>query len=62
MEKYPPKNIIVNTYEIKRIKESTNTALATKILEKAFEQFSKKHYSKLIKKFNISYRSLCEEN
>ena len=44
--------------QIKRKKESTNTALATKILEKAFEQFSKKHYSKLIKKFNISEEEL----
>lgn len=40
--------------QLKRKKPTDHTHLASQIIEKSFEQFSKKHYDKLLKKFNIN--------
>ncbi|RLD29869.1 MAG: RNA polymerase sigma-54 factor [Bacteroidetes bacterium] len=40
--------------QLKNKKHTPNVGLATYIIEKAFDQFSKKHYKKLLKKFNIN--------
>ncbi|MDC0008215.1 RNA polymerase factor sigma-54 [bacterium] len=40
--------------QLKRKETSTSIALAIVILEKSFDQFSKKHYKKLIQKHNIT--------
>jgi len=40
--------------QLQRKTPTEHTALAAQIIEKSFEQFSKKHYDKLLKKFNIS--------
>ncbi len=40
--------------QLKRKQETPDRILAISILEKAFEHFVKKHYKKLIQKFNIS--------
>lgn len=40
--------------QLKRKTPTEHSALAAQIIEKSFEQFSKKHYDKLLKKFNIS--------
>src|SRR5690606_13307509 len=44
--------------QLRRKEPTASTELATAILEKSFEQFSKKHYSKLIQKHNISEEEL----
>ncbi len=45
--------------QIKRKKRSDlNVYLAEKIIEKTFEEFSKKHYKKIIKKFDITEEEL----
>ncbi len=46
--------------QLKRKKENPNIVLAINILENAFEQFVKKHYNKLLQKFNISKIELKE--
>lgn len=40
--------------QLQRKVQTPHTEYAAKIIENAFEQFSKKHYQKLLKKFNIS--------
>lgn len=40
--------------QLKRKTQNTNVELATDIIDKAFEQFSKKHYKKLLHKFSIT--------
>ena len=40
--------------QLKRKNQHPDVELATNIIEKAFEQFSKKHYKKLLQKFDIS--------
>ncbi len=40
--------------QLQRKTQTPHTECAAKIIENAFEQFSKKHYQKLLKKFNIS--------
>ena len=40
--------------QLHRKNKTPNTELATNIIEKAFDQFTKKHYKKLLHKFNIS--------
>lgn len=40
--------------QLKRKTPSANTLLASQIIEKSFEQFSKKHFEKLLKKFDIN--------
>ncbi len=40
--------------QLKRKEENKNRALAIEILETSFDHFVKKHYSKLLQKFNIS--------
>jgi RNA polymerase sigma-54 factor len=40
--------------QLQRKTQTQHTEYAIKIIENAFEQFSKKHYQKLLKKFNIS--------
>ena len=44
--------------QLKRKEPTPNTELAIAILEKSFEQFSKKHYAKLIQKHNVSEETL----
>ncbi len=44
--------------QIKRRKKTTSTVLATRIIDDAFELFSKKHYEKLISKYGISEENL----
>jgi len=44
--------------QLKRKEVTPNVELATAILEKSFEQFTKKHYKKLIQKHNISEEEL----
>jgi len=40
--------------QLHRKTQTPNTALASKIIELGFEQFTKKHYKKLLQKFSIS--------
>lgn len=40
--------------QLHRKEKNTNVELAIDIIDKAFEQFSKKHYKKLLQKFDIS--------
>jgi RNA polymerase sigma-54 factor len=40
--------------QLKRKPPSANTRLASQIIEKSFEQFSKRHFEKLLKKFDIN--------
>ena len=40
--------------QLKRKKQEPDVELATKIIETAFEQFTKKHYKKLLQKFDIT--------
>ncbi|MBL4887858.1 MAG: RNA polymerase factor sigma-54 [Flavobacteriaceae bacterium] len=44
--------------QLKRKSLKNEIVLATKILEQAFDHFSKKHYNKLLQKFNISETEL----
>jgi len=44
--------------QLQRKIQTPHTEYAAKIIENAFEQFSKKHYQKLLKKFNISEHQL----
>ncbi len=44
--------------QLKRKTQHPDVELATNIIEKAFEQFSKKHYKKLLQKFDISENQL----
>lgn len=44
--------------QLKRKKQHPDVKLATNIIEKAFEQFTKKHYKKLLQKFDISETQL----
>ena len=44
--------------QLQRKTQTPHTECAAKIIENAFEQFSKKHYQKLLKKFNISEQQL----
>jgi RNA polymerase sigma-54 factor len=44
--------------QLKNKKHTSSIELATNIIEKAFDQFSKKHYKKLLKKFNINENQL----
>ena len=44
--------------QLQRKNQSPEVELATEIIEKAFEQFSKKHYKKLLQKFDISEAQL----
>jgi len=44
--------------QLKRKETSPNIELAISILEKSFEQFTKKHYKKLLQKHNISEEQL----
>lgn len=46
--------------QLKRKDPTPNTELAIAILEKSFEQFTKKHYAKLIQKHNVSEATLKE--
>lgn len=46
--------------QLKRKDPTQSTELAIAILEKSFEQFSKKHYAKLIQKHNVSEETLKE--
>ncbi|HAT65753.1 MAG TPA: RNA polymerase sigma-54 factor, partial [Flavobacteriaceae bacterium] len=46
--------------QLKRKEEEPSVQLATKIIETAFDQFTKKHYKKLISKFDISEDQLRE--
>ncbi|WP_394747400.1 RNA polymerase factor sigma-54 [Spongiimicrobium salis] len=46
--------------QLKRKETSPSIALAIRILEKSFEQFTKKHYQKLLQKYNISEEELKE--
>lgn len=46
--------------QLKRKKPNSAINLAIEILEQSFEQFSKKHYTKLIQKFNITENALKE--
>ena len=40
--------------QLHRKTQNPNTELAANVIEKAFDQFSKKHYKKLLQKFNIN--------
>lgn len=40
--------------QLRRKEKTPDTELATNIIDKAFEQFTKKHYKKLIQKFDVS--------
>ncbi|PKA83190.1 RNA polymerase RpoN-/SigL-like sigma 54 subunit [Ulvibacter sp. MAR_2010_11] len=40
--------------QLKRKEETPSVVLATKIIEEVFDQFSKKHYKKLLQKFDIT--------
>jgi len=44
--------------QLKRRKQHPDVELATDIIEKAFEQFTKKHYKKLLQKFDVSEMQL----
>ena len=44
--------------QLKRKTQNPNVELATNIIEKAFEQFSKKHYKKLLQKFDVTEAQL----
>ena len=44
--------------QLQRKTHTQHTECAAKIIENSFEQFSKKHYQKLLKKFNISEHQL----
>lgn len=44
--------------QLHRKEETPNVELALKIIDKAFEQFTKKHYKKLLHKFNINEEQL----
>ena len=44
--------------QLKRKEQTPDVALASDIINKAFEQFTKKHYKKLISKFDISEAQL----
>lgn len=44
--------------QIKRKKETESTILATKILQESFDEFTKKHYDKIIRKYEISEENL----
>lgn len=44
--------------QLKRKSQSPNTEMAARIIENAFEKFTKKHYLKLQKKFNINETQL----
>lgn len=46
--------------QLKRKNPTTSIELAIAILEKSFEQFSKKHYKKLMQKFDVSEDELKE--
>jgi RNA polymerase sigma-54 factor len=46
--------------QLKRKEETPNILLATRIIEEVFDHFSKKHYKKLLQKFNISEDQLRE--
>ena len=46
--------------QLKRKEVTPSIELATTILEKSFEQFTKKHYKKLIQKYSISEEELRE--
>jgi RNA polymerase sigma-54 factor len=46
--------------QLKRKDTTPSTELAIAILEKSFEQFTKKHYAKLIQKHNVSEETLKE--
>ncbi len=46
--------------QLKQKREKPARTLAIKILETAFDQFAKKHYKKLIQKFNITEEQLKE--
>ncbi|MET6989090.1 RNA polymerase factor sigma-54 [Sediminicola arcticus] len=46
--------------QLKRKEPTPSTELAIAILEKSFEQFTKKHYAKLIQKHNVSEETLKE--
>ena len=46
--------------QLKRKEETPNISLATRIIEEVFDHFSKKHYKKLLQKFNISEEQLRE--
>ena len=46
--------------QLKQKKENFSRKLAIQILEETFEQFAKKHYKKLIQKFNITEEQLKE--
>ena len=44
--------------QLQRKNQNPSVELATEIIDKAFEQFSKKHYKKLLQKFDISENQL----
>ncbi len=44
--------------QLQRKNQNPKVELATEIIDKAFEQFSKKHYKKLLQKFDISENQL----
>jgi RNA polymerase sigma-54 factor len=44
--------------QLKRKNQTTNVELACEIIDKAFEQFTKKHYKKLLQKFDITEAQL----
>ena len=46
--------------QLKRKKEKPTRVLAIRILEESFDKFAKKHYTKIIKKFNITEEELKE--
>jgi RNA polymerase sigma-54 factor len=46
--------------QLQRKSKTPNVELAIQIIDKAFDQFSKKHYKKLLQKFNISEEDLKE--
>ncbi|RCW93281.1 RNA polymerase factor sigma-54 [Winogradskyella arenosi] len=46
--------------QLHRKEQSPDVALATTIIDKGFEQFTKKHYKKLMQKFNITEEQLKE--
>ena len=46
--------------QLKRKESSFETRLAIEILEKSFEQFTKKHYKKILQKFDIDEEALKE--
>ncbi|UOB19032.1 RNA polymerase factor sigma-54 [Abyssalbus ytuae] len=46
--------------QLDRKEKSAKTELAINILEKSFEQFTKKHYKKLLQKYNVTEEELKE--